>query len=222
VKPWLQLRSADLHEQRPVEAEDDVHMPHSLAAAIIQDYTTPGQQVLDPFAGYGTTLLAAQELHRQAIGVELLPQRADLIRRRLQDQFQSQLQGRLGCRVEVVTGDARQLTTLVSGLLSGPVDLCLTSPPYMTATGHPDNPLTGYQTRDGDYPTYLAQLGDIFGQVAGSAPSRWPRGDQRRQPHGRRHDHAAGLGPRACRRPASHAAAGVVPVLGPATDRDQR
>jgi hypothetical protein len=48
----------------------------------------------------------------------------------------------------------------------GGVDLCVTSPPYMTATDHPQNPLTAYQTVDGDYATYLAELGDIFGQVA--------------------------------------------------------
>jgi hypothetical protein len=36
----------------------------------------------------------------------------------------------------------------------------------MTAAGHPQNPLTAYQTLDGDYATYLAEIGDIFGQVA--------------------------------------------------------
>lgn len=107
-----------------------------------------GLRVLDPFARYGTTLLVAERLDREAVDVELLPRRAELIR------------GRLAGRAEVVTGDARQLTAL----MAGPVDLCLTSPPYMTATGHPDNALTAYQTRDGDYPTYLAQLGDIFGR----------------------------------------------------------
>jgi hypothetical protein len=63
---------------------------------------------------------------------------------------------------EVVTGDARNLAALVSG----PIDLCVTSPPYMTAAGHPQNPLTAYLTLDGDYATYLAEIGNIFGQVA--------------------------------------------------------
>jgi hypothetical protein len=42
----------------------------------------------------------------------------------------------------------------------------MTSPPYMTATGHPENPLTGYRTMDGDYRTYLAELGRVAAHVA--------------------------------------------------------
>ena len=42
----------------------------------------------------------------------------------------------------------------------------LTSPPYMPATDHPQNPLAGYATDDGDYTVYLRELGSIFGQVA--------------------------------------------------------
>ncbi len=31
---------------------------------------------------------------------------------------------------------------------------------------HPENPLTGYATDDGDYPTYLREIGAVFAQVA--------------------------------------------------------
>jgi tRNA G10 N-methylase Trm11 len=139
-----------LEEQRPAGAEDPVHFPESLVEAVINEYTTPGQRVLDPFAGYGTTLVVAERMGRRAIGVELLPQRADLIRTRV------------AADAEVVTGDARNLTALISG----PIDLCVTSPPYMTATGHPQNPFTAYQSLDGDYEHYLADIGSTFGQVA--------------------------------------------------------
>jgi hypothetical protein len=47
------------------------------------------------------------------------------------------------------------------------IRVCLTCPPYVTATGHPQNPLTGYATADGDYQTYLAELAAVFGAVAG-------------------------------------------------------
>lgn len=150
MKPWLRLNIAELVEQRPVGAKEDVHFPESLIATVIDEYTVPGQRVLDPFAGYGTTLVVAERMGRDAIGVELLPQRAELIRSRLLGDAQ------------VVTGDARNLAALVNG----PIDLCVTSPPYMAISGHPENPLTAYQTMDGDYATYLAELGDIFAQVA--------------------------------------------------------
>jgi DNA modification methylase len=62
VKPWLFQRFAELVEQRPPGAEQDVHFPQSLAAAVIDEYTLPGQRVLDPFAGYGTTLVVAEHM----------------------------------------------------------------------------------------------------------------------------------------------------------------
>lgn len=150
MKPWLPLRIAELWDQLPPGADEDVHFPESLAATVIQAYTVPGQRVLDPFAGYGTTLVVAERMGREAIGVELLPERVELIR------------SRLAGRAEVVGGDARNLTALVPA----PVDLCFTSPPYMTATDHPENPLNAYETLDGDYATYLSEIGDIFRQVA--------------------------------------------------------
>ena len=45
-----------------------------------------------------------------------------------------------------------------------------TSPPYMVSRDHPQNPLTGYATDDGDYAGYLDELGGIFGQVANLRP----------------------------------------------------
>jgi hypothetical protein len=36
----------------------------------------------------------------------------------------------------------------------------------MTAVGHPENPLNAYETLDGDYAAYLAEIGDVFRQVA--------------------------------------------------------
>jgi DNA modification methylase len=115
MKPWLQLKIADLADQRPAEADNDVHFTESLVAMVLDEYTAPADVVLDPFAGYGTTLVVAERMGRAAVGVELLPAHADIIRSRLTGHGQ------------VVTGDARSLTSLVRG----PVDLCLTSPPYM-------------------------------------------------------------------------------------------
>jgi DNA modification methylase len=157
VKPYLLLHVADLRAQRPagLGAHDDVHFTEALAAAVVEETTGAGDLVLDPFAGYGTTLAVAARLGRRAVGVELLAEHVALVRSRAGD----------GARV--VHGDSRQLSTLLAGDLDGPVDLVLTSPPYMSAVAHPENPLTGYATDDGHYPTYLRELGEVFGQVAG-------------------------------------------------------
>ena len=142
----LDLSADDLRAERPSQATDDVHFPEALARVVIETYTVRGGVVLDPFAGYGTTLAVGERLGRRSIGVELLSDRVQLIRERV------------GPNATVIQGDARQLDTFEIS----PVDLCLTSPPYMNAFDHPQNPLTAYTTLDGDYQTYLDELEEVF------------------------------------------------------------
>lgn len=57
--------------------------PPELARILIRSTTRPGDIVLDPFFGAGTTALVARELGRRTIGVELNPDYCDLALRRL-------------------------------------------------------------------------------------------------------------------------------------------
>lgn len=66
--------------------------PTAKPLSILEDwvamYTDPGDVVLDPFAGSGTTLRAAKNLGRKAIGVELEEKYCEIAARRLsQDAF---------------------------------------------------------------------------------------------------------------------------------------
>ena len=74
-------------EPRPREAGGiDDHpavMPMTLVRRCIQITSRPGDVVLDPYAGSGTTLLAAKELGRNWVGIELKPEYVELIERRL-------------------------------------------------------------------------------------------------------------------------------------------
>lgn len=59
-----------------IERVDRVHptqKPEALLQTLIAAFTDPGEVVLDPFAGAGTTLVAAKRLGRKAIGVETDP-----------------------------------------------------------------------------------------------------------------------------------------------------
>ena len=146
----LELRAAHLAAERPAGTTDDIHFTESLAESVIGHASQAGDLVLDPFVGYGTTVAVAQRMGRRAIGIELMPEHLEIARRRT------------GEGARLILGDARELARLVNE----PVYLVLTSPPYMAGTDHPENPLAGYATDDGDYAEYLRELGSIFSQVA--------------------------------------------------------
>ncbi|MCY3775304.1 MAG: site-specific DNA-methyltransferase [Candidatus Aminicenantes bacterium] len=59
-------------------------MPMTLARRCVSITSPKGSVVLDPYAGSGTTLLAAKELGRRWVGIELKPAFVDLIERRMQ------------------------------------------------------------------------------------------------------------------------------------------
>ena len=59
-------------------------MPEAVLDRIIRVATNPGDVVLDPFAGSGTTVAVAKKLGRQYLGIELSEQYADGVRQRLQ------------------------------------------------------------------------------------------------------------------------------------------
>ncbi len=98
----------------------------AIAAQAVADYTAPGDLVLDPMCGIGTTLVEAVHLGRDAVGVEYEPAWAQLARRNL---HHGRAQGATG-RGRVIQGDARQIDSLLAPELSGQVALVLTSPPY--------------------------------------------------------------------------------------------
>lgn len=57
--------------------------PVALLLRVILASTIPGDTVLDPFAGTGTTLVVAHQLERNSIGVEIDPEYVEIIERRL-------------------------------------------------------------------------------------------------------------------------------------------
>ena len=59
-------------------------MPEALLERIVRVSSNPGDLVLDPFAGSGTTLATAKRLGRRYLGVELSPTYAEGIRLRLE------------------------------------------------------------------------------------------------------------------------------------------
>lgn len=62
--------------------------PEELVAFMLACYTSPGDQVLDPFLGSGTTLKVARGMGRRGLGIELNEDYALLIERRIMEPFE--------------------------------------------------------------------------------------------------------------------------------------
>jgi DNA modification methylase len=70
---WTSWGSRQLWEIRSVRANDDhpAKFPELLPHRLIRLLAAEGDVVVDPFAGSGTTLLAARNLNRRSIGIEM-------------------------------------------------------------------------------------------------------------------------------------------------------
>jgi len=61
--------------------------PASLMRELLGDFTNPGQTICDPFMGSGTTLVAATQLGRASIGIELDPGYFDIACKRVEEAW---------------------------------------------------------------------------------------------------------------------------------------
>lgn len=59
--------------------------PVGLLTSLITSVTKPGDLILDPFAGSGSTLVAAKKAGRRFIGVELDDQYYQIAKRRVEE-----------------------------------------------------------------------------------------------------------------------------------------
>lgn len=108
-------------------------MRPALARALIENYTRPGDWILDPLSGIGTTGVEAIYLDRNYVGIELEPRFVVLQRQNLR---RAKRAGATGWGV-VYQGDARRLDAK-DGLpqprepeaANGPIHAVITSPPY--------------------------------------------------------------------------------------------
>lgn len=127
AKDWMQSQVAVwefFYEKRDIR-DKTIHpavFPIGLPAKCIQLFTHKGELVLDPFAGIGTTLLAAKELERNAVGFDLKKEYIDYTKKRL-----SQEKLNKKTKQVAVEDDALNINKY---LKENSVALCVTSPPY--------------------------------------------------------------------------------------------
>ncbi len=105
--------------------------PQQLAEKLIQIYTKdPGEVILDPFLGIGSTLKAACALGKKGVGIDLNKDYCGIAKDRIKDQ-QAELfdtnKKLKKFKPEIYCDDSRNLTKY---LKPNSVDLVVTSPPY--------------------------------------------------------------------------------------------
>jgi len=127
AKEWLKRQLGVwefFYEKRDIR-DKNIHpatFPISMAKQVIELFTHKGELVLDPFVGSGTTLVAAQDTNRNALGFDLQEKYVRFAASRLSTQ---RLIGE--SKQIVIQDDARNIPQY---LIKDSLSLIFTSPPY--------------------------------------------------------------------------------------------
>ncbi len=139
-RSWLIVDSRRYRQNQATELHP-ARYPEELVREFVSFFTKEGEWVLDPFTGSGATLVACQEIGRNAVGVELSPRYAAVARERLGA-------GTLMSAATVLQGDAARVggaafwegvecPSLPRDEGGRPVfDFLMTSPPYWDMLRH--------------------------------------------------------------------------------------
>lgn len=133
-KEWVRSQVAIWnfnYEKRDIR-DKSIHpavFPIALPKKCIELFTHRGELVIDPFAGIGTTLIAAKDTGRNAVGFDLKKEYVEIAKDRLkQDKLNNATQ-----QIEI-NYDAHNISDYLE---DETVSLCVTSPPYANMLNKP-------------------------------------------------------------------------------------
>ncbi|HPI38399.1 MAG TPA: DNA methyltransferase [Ignavibacteriaceae bacterium] len=127
AKEWLKCQLGVwqfTYEKRDVRDKEKhpATFPISLSKKVIELFTHQGELVVDPFVGSGTTLVAAQDLNRNAVGFDLLSKYIQICDSRLRENHIFNNTKQLA-----IQDDARNIINYFN---EKSISLIWTSPPY--------------------------------------------------------------------------------------------
>ncbi len=120
-KEWIRFtKSWFIADGKSTEISPDIELhpasfPPSMIREFIEFFTKPGDLVLDPFLGTGSTLVACDETNRKGVGIELYEKYVNTAKKRTS--------------LEVIQGDVRKVISQLKDRGTF-FKLCITSPPY--------------------------------------------------------------------------------------------
>jgi len=129
-KTWLKFQKSWFIHNPPKRKKDAlVHpakFPETLAQEFIEFFTKPGETVLDPMAGTGSTLIAALRAGRNSYGIELNPKYAEIAKQIIEEERNSVGDSISNLKSQIINGNATQAVNYQLPI----IDYILTSPPY--------------------------------------------------------------------------------------------
>lgn len=134
-KEWLLSTASFWKSESTLDDRDAYEHPAPFLVRDIERlvgmFTKKGMTVLDPFVGSGTTILAANNLGRKAVGIDINKEYKQISERRLKTKGHTQY--------EYLVGDAAKLIKKIP-----PIDYVVTSPPYHNILKNPGGGLRKY------------------------------------------------------------------------------
>ena len=160
ISVWDDLRKS----KEELRLKHPAMFPVELPRRLLECFLPPeGKLVLDPFCGLGSSVLAAHEMGRTGLGLDINPEYVEKARARLGACEH-------GCRVICTPA-----TSVLEHVAPGTVDLVITSPPYwdvLTRKRSADRKEIrnyGDDTADlgriADYGEFITALADVFGTI---------------------------------------------------------
>jgi DNA modification methylase len=129
-RTWLKFqKSWFIHNPPPRKKGVLVHpakFPETMAREFIEFFTKRDENVLDPMAGTGSTLIAALRAGRNSWGIEINPKYAEIAKQVVFEERDLLGESVKNLKSKIVTGDA--ISAVDFGLPT--FDYVLTSPPY--------------------------------------------------------------------------------------------
>ncbi len=134
AKNWMKNQVAVWefsYEKRDIR-DKDIHpavFPIGLPAKCIELFTHKGELILDPFSGIGTTLVAARDLQRNAVGFDLGKQYIKFTKERLAQPLLASKTQQIA-----ICDDSINISNYLN---ENTVSLSITSPPYANMLNRP-------------------------------------------------------------------------------------
>ncbi|MHA1995380.1 MAG: DNA methyltransferase [Candidatus Hodarchaeales archaeon] len=137
-REWLRMTKSWIIVRPPPRNKNEIlhpaKFPEILIRKFITFFTKPGELVVDPFLGSGSTVLAAKQCNRNAIGIELSERYIQISKERLAPLVALPYSSLYSTQEKgywyIIHDNSMNLTDIWSKQGYSEIDLVITSPPY--------------------------------------------------------------------------------------------